>query len=379
MEGSIAFTTYAYRRFLYKMQAGECARIFLNIISNANIYFDRIFYTSGDSVSCEGISELNDPNWDSTATIDNSKFGYAFANDTVYNQNLILQIAADDGCPARFSLEVIKTQTGTDNPHPLVYSLYPVVLNVDAYGMRFNDLNNRLYVLYRYILCSMTSGGTDVKQLCTTPDYMRDIDFDLDGNIWACDANNGYVYKVINGTLTQVANTGFSYCTGILRYTDNNFYVLGVNEEDNYPTIAQVTSSGQVDIIYTGTSTCGGVSGLELLDDWIYFSEQTRIMRFKPGSQPECVVGDLSGTAAIDGSFAEAKFANIQDLAIDPDNRIIYVADSDANAIRVVNLQSATVSTLDVTLLGAISLDWYNGHLYCNSNDQTIYKVILTD
>lgn len=379
MEGSVAFSSYAYRRFLYKMQAGERARIFLNIISNANIYFDRIFYTSGDSVSYGRISELNDPNWNSTKTNDRSKFGYDFKNDTQYNQNLILQIAADDGYPARFSLEILKLQAGTDVPHPLVYSLSPTVVNVNAYCIKFNTLNNRLYIPCRYALYSMTPGGTDIEQICTTPDYMSDIEFDFDETIWACDANNGYVYKVINGTLTQVANTGFYWCTKILRYLDNNFYVLGVNE-DNYPTIAQVTSSGQVDIIYTGTSTCDGVSGLELLDDWIYFSEQSRIMRFKPGSSPECVTGDLPGPAAADGSLSEARFENIRDLAIDTSNKVIYALDNGDRSIRTINLQTSTVATLDTSVsYNMYSGAWYNGHLYCISSDSTISKLIITD
>lgn len=168
------------------------------------------------------------------------------------------------------------------------------------------------------------------------------IAFDTNNNLYCCDGGStGKIYRVISGVLTQVADTGGKWCSGIIFYSDGNFYITVINQS-SYLEIWQLTTTGTLTLKYTSEVICNTAYCLAyngVVGDWIYFTLNSQIRRYKPSTNTvEVVVGtqtppnyqnDVVGT--IDATILNN---DLYSLCVDS-NGVIYVLTSWTNLISI--------------------------------------------
>jgi hypothetical protein len=372
---------YYIRQYKYSILAGEEIVVELKTISNSNIWIDKYWYTSGDMVTINNSLLPSDTikyNGTQDKSDDNQYERQYYVNNSGFSQNLIIQVGVDLGFPARFNIAIDRIVTGVDIPHPLVWN----VVNFADYsvdGFRFRPSDGRLFMTLDKTITSIDSNGLNPIVEATYPNnetWWSDIDFAADGTPWLVDNwSSGKVYKIVNGVIEVVVDTGSAYFNNIFMHTDGNFYTVG-EEADGSLAIYQITPAGVATKKYAG-AVHGNYGGLASAPDGgIYFMENNALQKLMPNGSIITIITDKFNNTITGGTLAEASLDSITDIAID-NNNIIYLVSS-SNTLLTVNIPNNLVTILLKLPYGYCSTcRWYNGNLYVA--DSLIGKVIQTN
>ncbi|MCI4437881.1 MAG: hypothetical protein JHC33_13825, partial [Ignisphaera sp.] len=370
---------YYIRQYRYRILAGEEIVVELKTISNSDIWIDKYWCTSGDKVTKnDSLLPSNTIKYNGTQnqSDDNQYERHYYVNDSGSSQDLIIQIGVDLGFPARFNIAIDRIVTGVDIPHPLVWNIVNFA-NYNGDGFRFRPSDGRLFMTLDTTITSIDSNGLNPIVEATYPNnetWWADIDFAADGTPWLVDSwNSGKVYKIVNGVIEVVVDTGAYYFDNIVMHTDGNFYALG-EDLDYKLAIYQITPAGVATKKYTGV-VHGDYGGLASAPDGgIYFTENNALQKLMPNGSIITIITDKFNSAIAGGTLAEAGICTVTDIAVD-NNGIIYLVNRNFNKLSIIDIPNNLVTlSIDIPNNYCYACRWHNGILYLSS--QAIGKYI---
>lgn len=182
---------------------------------------------------------------------------------------------------------------------------------------------------------------------------IRAVPLNLTASTFTVAGGAGWGYR--NGAL---ADASFLYVAGFTRaqgdwfISDENHVIRRATPGTTTTTVSDFTGGVVTDVATDGSTTLARLrqprSVVRAPNGSLYWTDVDRHMvrRLRPDGVVETVIGSATSYAwgYVNGSFANARVHWPQDLALGPDGRI-YLSDGANHALRVLDLQSAGIST----------------------------------